>query len=477
MKAIVWMAIMTAFFAGAQEHPYQKTEYKYPEDPLVREKLETWQDMKFGLMMHWGLYAQLGVVESWGLCSEDQSFQDRGGMPYTEYKKMYFDLITKFNPQKFDPGPWAEAAEHAGMKYLVFSTKHHDGFCMFDTKYKEFKITGKESPFRDHPRANVAKEVFDEFRKKGFLIGAYFSKPDWHHPAYWTPLLATPTRCNNYDARKYPDRWKEFKDFTCNQIEELMTGYGAVDILWLDGGWVRPHSTINDEVRSWGYDIPEWEQDIDMPRIVGMARAHQPGLIVVDRTVHGPYENYRTPEQQIPDDVPPFPWETCMTMTQSWGHNYNPRYKSTRRLIHNLVDIVAKGGNYLLNIGPTPEGTFEDEAFERLREIGAWMDVNGEAIYFSRPIAPYKDGQTCLTRNRKTGDVYAIYLAGKAEDTLPPKVELDGIRAVRGSQVVLLGHGNVDWEESGDGMRILVPEGAVASPPCRDAWTFKLTVD
>ena len=123
---------MTAILVQGQEHPYQKTQYDYPGDPLVREKLEQWQDLKFGFMMHWGLYAQLGIVESWGLCSEDQSFQDRGGMPYTEYKKMYFDLIKKFNPQQFDPEPWAKAAKEAGMKYLVFTTKHHDGFIMFD---------------------------------------------------------------------------------------------------------------------------------------------------------------------------------------------------------------------------------------------------------------------------------------------------------------------------------------------------------
>ena len=459
---------------NGQEHPYQKTEYQYPDDALVREKLEKWQDLKFGLMMHWGLYAQLGIVESWGLCSEDQPFQDRGGMPYAEYKEMYFDLITRFDPRKFDPEPWAEAAGNAGMKYLVFSTKHHDGFCLFDTKQKEFKTTGKRCPFHDHPRANVVKEVFEAFRGEGFMIGAYFSKPDWHHPAYWTPLLATPNRCNNYDVRKYPERWQEFKDFTFNQIEELMTGYGDVDILWLDGGWVRPNSTINEEVLSWGYDIPEWEQDIDMPRIAAMARSHQPGLIFVDRTVHGPYENYRTPEQQIPDEVLPYPWETCMTMTQSWGHHFEPRYKSTRRLIHNLVDIVAKGGNYLLNIGPPPEGTFEDEAYRRLKEIGDWIEVNGEAIYDSRPVEPYKEGRVCFTRNRKTGDVYAIYLAGEKETTLPAKLEINGMCAATDSDVRLLGHGKIDWTATAKGMQVTVPEGVIENPPCKHAWTIKM---
>lgn len=270
--------------AESYELQAQEPPYVAPSDPLVREKLEAWQDRKFGLMMHWGLYAQLGIVESWALCSEDQPFQDRGGMPYTEFKEMYFGLIREFDPRLFDPAPWAEAARDAGMRYVVFTTKHHDGFSMWDTKQSDFRITGPDSPFRDNPKANVAKEVFDAFRAQGFMIGAYLSKPDWHHPDYWSPLWATPNRNNNYDTARYPEKWQSFRDFTYNQIEELVTTLGTVDILWLDGGWVRPDSTINDEARSWGFDIAPWEQDIDMPRIATMARSHQPGLLIV-----GPY--------------------------------------------------------------------------------------------------------------------------------------------------------------------------------------------
>lgn len=150
--------------------------------PLVLAKLEEWQDRKFGLLMHWGLYAQLGIVESWALCSEDQSFQDRGGVPYEEFKEMYSGQIEEFDPQDFDPDPWAEAAWDAGMRYVVFTTKHHDGFSMWDTDQTDFRITGPKSAFRNHPRSNVAKEVFGAFRERGFMTGAYFSKADWHHP-------------------------------------------------------------------------------------------------------------------------------------------------------------------------------------------------------------------------------------------------------------------------------------------------------
>jgi len=443
--------------------------YTYPTDPLVREKLEEWRDLKFGLLMHWGLYAQLGIVESWALCSEDQPFQDRGGMPYTEFKEMYFGLIDEFNPTEFDPTPWARAAKDAGMRYVVFTTKHHDGFSMWDTRQTDFRITGPQSPFRDHPRANVAKEIFDAFRAEDFSVGAYFSKADWHHPDYWSPLWATPNRNNNYDIRKYPDKWQSFRDFTFNQIEELMTTMGPIDILWLDGGWVRPDSTINDEVRSWGFDIAPWEQDIDMPRIASMARSHQPGLLVVDRTVHGEYENYRTPEQRVPPAVLDYPWETNMTMTQSWGHNNDPVYKSTEFLIHTLIDVVSKGGNFLLNVAPTPEGTFEEEAYGRLAEIGAWMRVNSESIYDTRPYSTFGEGEYLrYTMSKDSGYVYVIALEWPGEVLMARSLD-----AQPGSAIVLLGSNmRLDWSKEDGGLRIHIPQQL--RTVSEHAWTFRV---
>jgi len=388
---------------------------------------------------------------------------------------MYFNLIKKFNPIKFNPEPWARAAKTAGMKYVVFTTKHHDGFSMWDTKETDFRITGPDSPFHDHPKSNVVKEIFNSFREQKFMIGAYFSKADWHHPDYWWPLYATPNRNNNYDINKYPDKWQRFRDFTFNQINEIMTGYGNIDILWLDGGWVRPDSTINDEVRSWGFDIAKWEQDIDMPRIVQMARKHQPGLIVVDRTVHGPYENYRTPEQRVPDQPLFVPWETNMTMTQSWGHTNDPKYKTVRKLIHTLVDVVAKGGNFLLNVAPTPEGTFEDEAYRHLDEIGQWMKVNNEAIYSSRPIAPYKKGKFAFTQNRNTKAVYAIYLSKSEEDQLLRKIFLENIYPEMNTNLTMLGVSEkLEWETIGDGCLVEITENIIRNQTSKYAWVIKI---
>ncbi|TLY49330.1 MAG: alpha-L-fucosidase, partial [Gammaproteobacteria bacterium] len=183
------------------------------------------------------------------------------------------------------------------MKYVVFTTKHHDGFSMFDTRQTDYRITAPEVPFHSNPRANVAKEVFAAFRAQGFAAGAYFSKPDWHHPDYWAPEWATPDRNVNYDTRKYPQRWQRFVDFTHRQIGELTSQYGPLDILWLDGGWVdsapHPHALPGSG------EVP-WPQDIDMPGLAALARKNQPGLIIVNRAVGGRYENYRTPEQEIP---------------------------------------------------------------------------------------------------------------------------------------------------------------------------------
>ena len=443
--------------------------YIYPTDPLVLEKLETWQDMKFGLLMHWGLYAQLGIVESWALCSEDQSFQDRGGVPYVEFKQMYFDLIKEFNPTHFDPEPWARAARDAGMRYVVFTTKHHDGFSMWDTEQTDFGITGPESPFRDHPRSNVAKEVFDAFRARDFLIGAYFSKPDWHHPDYWSPLWATPNRNNNYDIRKYPEKWQSFRDFTFLQIEELMTTMGRIDVLWLDGGWVRPDSTINDEVRSWGYDIARWEQDIDMPRLAGMARSHQPGLLIVDRTVHGEYENYRTPEQSVPHTALDYPWETNMTMTQSWGHNNNPAYKEPEFLIHTLIDVVSKGGNYLLNVAPTPDGTFENKAYETLAEIGQWMSVNGDGIYSTRPFSTFGEGENLrFTQSKDSSSLFVFALEWPGE-----VLSVQSVPVNPGSDIVMLGADDtLRWSQDETGLHIQVPREL--RNVSKHAWTFRI---
>ena len=214
-------------------------------NPVILQRIDEWQDLKFGFMMHWGIYAQWGIVESWNICNEP--WINRGGANYEDYKRAYWALNKTFNPQHFDPDRWAAAAKGAGMKYVVFTTKHHDGFCMFDSRYTDYSSVGKDCP----AKTDFTRGVVNAFRDADMWIGLYFSKPDWHCDDYWAHEWATPDRNVNYSIADHPDRWKRYCNFTYNQIHELTHNYGQVDILWLDGGWVRPEWSVNDETRPW----------------------------------------------------------------------------------------------------------------------------------------------------------------------------------------------------------------------------------
>ena len=443
----------------AQQNIHQQSSlYEWPKDELVKQKLDKWQDQKFGIIIHWGLYAVPGIIESWALCSEDWIDRD-STISYSDFKKWYWGLQKDFNPVNFNPDHWAKAAKDAGMRYLVFTTKHHDGFCMFDTKQTDFSITN--GPFKNNPKADVAKYVFDAFRKENFMIGAYFSKPDWHTEYYWWPKYATADRNVNYDIRKHPWRWNQYKQFTHHQIGELMNNYGAMDILWLDGGWVRPLETVNDEVRSWGARIPEWSQDIEMPKIATMAREAQPGLLIVDRTVHGPYENYQTPEQRIPSEKIDNPWESCMTLANNWGYVPNDRYKSSARVIHSLIEVVAKGGSLLLGIGPKPDGTLTDEALQRMKEVGQWLSKNGAAIYDTRTVNNYRDSTVYFTQNKKQGLYYALVCLPEKQ-SMPQSIEWKGNAPKKGTKIKLLQTGEtVKWVQQGNITKVLLPSSII----------------
>ncbi|MEJ5350814.1 MAG: alpha-L-fucosidase [Melioribacteraceae bacterium] len=463
--------------AGAVEISKAIKKY-YPEtDPLVLSKLEEWKKLKFGLLIHWAPSSQWGIVESWSLCSEDEEWCKRKIDDYCEYKKQYENLYTTFNPVNFNPAKWAEAAKNAGMKYFVFTTKHHDGFCMFDSKYTDYKITSSKCPFHTNPNANITKVLFNEFRKRDFMIGVYFSKPDWHSDYYWWRRFATPDRNVNYDIKKYPERWKKFVEFTHNQIEELMTDYGKIDILWLDGCWVRSYTEdeLNEERKRANFNIYRIQnQDIDMPALVKKARAKQPGLIIVDRAVPGIYQNYLTPENQIPDELLPYPWETCMPMTPSWSYEPNLEYKSTRQLIHSLIKIVARGGNFLLNIGPKPDGEFEEEAYNRLNEIGKWMRINGEAIYNTSPLYPYQEENIFFTKQSDKIN-YLIYLIDEKEITLPDKIILKKFIPKEASSISILGENkNLSWIIRNDQTIIFIPEDIRLNTQNRFALTIKI---
>ena len=318
-----------------------------PKEKILLEQLEWFKDQKLGLMMHWGPYSQLGLVESWAL-SDDDAEWSREDIDWESdmktFKQQYVDLNKTFNPLRFQPEEWADLASENGFKYLVFTTKHHDGFAMWDTKTTEYKITGKDCPFHTNKNADICRQLFDAFRAKGLPISAYFSKADWHVPSYWAQNQERGEnmwRGPSYNPLDKPELWDEFVQFSHNQMLELLTEYGRIEMLWLDAGWVAAKNN----------------QDIRLGEVVEQARKTQPWLLTADRTVGGPYENIvQRLEQMVPKEPIYVPWESCITMGSAFSFRYEDQYKTGQELVHLLIEIVAKGGNLALNVAPQPDG-------------------------------------------------------------------------------------------------------------------------
>ena len=391
--------------------------YTAPTDSLILQRLEWFRDQKLALMMHYGPYSQIGIDASWSLSDEDASWSRKDVDWETDgdsYRRQYTALAKTFNPVRFQPEKWAQFAAENGFKYLIFTTKHHDGFCMFDTKYTDYRITGPDCPFHSHKYANITREVFEAFREKGIAIAAYFSKPDWNCPWYWAEGMERPAghdRNPTYDIEQHPALWEKFAQFTRDQILELMRDYGRIDILWLDGGQVCAQNG----------------QDIHMSDIIAEARKMQPWLITADRTAGGENENYITPELSIPDHAVRIPWESCVTVGTQWGYKFEDTYKTARELIHMLVQVVSRGGNLALNIGPQPNGELPTAALRELEGLGAWLRINGEAIYATRPAETVQIGDIYYTK--KEDALYAIRLLD-ADEVLPGTVTVPADRTV-----------------------------------------------
>lgn len=397
-------------------HNYSTEDAYIQPDPYIQQQLEGFKDLKLAFMVHWGLYNQLGILPSWGMVDAEAKWSRKcnayADHPYwakdgAKFREEYFDLIHSFNPICFDADEWAELAADCGFKYLIFTTKHHDGFCMWDTKQTDYKVTAAECPYSKRENPDIVKQVFEAFRKKGMKIAAYFSKPDWHSEDYWESGVwkTTPTnRMPTYDIKEKPEKWQAFTRYTHNQMIELVRDCGKVDILWLDGGQV----TIRDGL------------DIKMEEIIPKLRQINPELIVADRTAGTEFENYITPELLIPDEAISVPWESCLTLGQGFHYTYDDDYKSASRLLELLLEIVCKGGNLALNVSPQPNGRIPKNAKAILQELGVWLKKYGEAIYATRPCAPYKENDTFLTQTAEC--VYAVVRG--AADSIPCTQEI-----------------------------------------------------
>lgn len=338
-----------------------------PETEMLKQRLEWFQDLKFGVIFHYGLYAEAGIVESWQLSEKDE--WARENHPYREtieaLRLDYWQLINQFEPKKLDTHKWAKICKDAGFKYCLFTTKHHDGFSMFNTMESEFKIGGKLSPFK----RDILQEVFTAFREAGIATGAYYSKADWYSPFYWLDDDTVKGRHASYDTHLHPEIWARYVSFVHRQIAEITSNYGKVDFLWLDAGWCG-----------------QGKEDLQMDRLAEIAREKQPELIIVDRMMGGRHENYVTPERKIPAlaEIPKKVWESNIPIGNDWGYVPNDTFKSSQELLETLIEVVSKGGNLILGVGPTPDGEFTFEETQRLEEIGHWLALYGEGIYETR---------------------------------------------------------------------------------------------
>ncbi|MEQ1933149.1 MAG: alpha-L-fucosidase [Fimbriimonadaceae bacterium] len=322
-------------------------------------RLEWFREARFGMFIHWGLYAI--PAGKWGTATgHGEWIRETAQIPVEEYEKFQ----SQFNPTKFNANEWASIAKHAGMKYVVITTKHHDGFGLFDSKLTDWDVM--KTPFK----RDIMTEISKAYRGAGLNVGWYHSIMDWHHPDY------LPRRTWETTRTAEGADFNRFEKYLHGQVTELLTNYGKIDMMWFDGEWER----------TWNHQLGE--------RLYKLCRKLQPNVIVNNRvdvgrdgmagmSGKGFYGDYGTPEQEVPaKGIPGATWESCITTNTHWGYNaYDKNYKSGKELLHLLIDVVSKGGNLLLNVGPRADGTFPPEQVERLAHIGKWMKGNSDSIY------------------------------------------------------------------------------------------------
>jgi alpha-L-fucosidase len=385
--------LITAILLVFALFPTQFSLAQLPKESVSQkaDRLKWWTDARFGMFIHWGLYA-LPARHEWVKNAERLTNE--------QYQK-YFEM---FNPDMWDPHEWAKMAKAAGMKYVVLTAKHHEGFCMFDSKFTDYKVTN--TPYGK----DIVKEYVEAFRAEGLKVGFYYSLLDWHHADYTIdgnhPLRQT---SDTAYARLNKGRdMSKYREYIKNQVRELLTNYGEISIIWFDFSFPGKHGK--------GHD------DWDSENLLKMARSLQPGIIVDDRLdledVEGGWD-FTTPEQVQVSKWPEFngkrvPWETCQTFSGSWGY-YRDEYtwKSPSQLLELLIESVSKGGNLLLNVGPTARGAFDSRAQDRLKAMGEWMKFNNRSIYgcTEAPAGIVAPANTLLTYNPVTKRLYIHLLA------------------------------------------------------------------
>jgi alpha-L-fucosidase len=353
------LSLLAVLLSGLTLNAAETKPVPIPTPAPDPERLQWWTDARFGMFIHWGPVSLKGTEIGWSRGGDRRGYGSKGDEIPVE---VYDNLYKEFNPTRFNAKEWVALAQAAGMKYMVFTSRHHDGFSMFDTRANDYKITSPASPFR----RDVVKELADAAHAAGLPFGVYYSQPNWQHPDAFTP-----------------DRHERYLEYLRTQVRELCSNYGRLDIFWFDG-------------------LGKSAQDYDGEGLVKIIRGLQPQININDRT--GLTEDHDTPEQRVGKFQNDRAWESCITICQQWAWKPNDTLKSLQQCLQTLVTCAGGDGNLLFNVGPMPTGEIESRQVERLKEMGAWLAKNGDSIYGTRG-GPWKPTKA-LVSTRKGNRVF-----------------------------------------------------------------------
>ncbi len=467
MKKITPALLLLWFFTNCQPTTTESTVDESPEsesyleesDEEFDDRMEWWRDATFGMFIHWGVYAvPAGIYKEEQIPNIGEWIMNTAGIPIPEYE----EFAKQFNPVKYDAEEWVRIARDAGMKYIVITSKHHDGFSLWDSKVSEYDVIDFAPIKRD-----LLAELRDACNKYGIRLCFYHSIMDWHHQDAQGPHYPT----YNTSEKSNPNFDNYVQNYLKPQVKELIENYSP-DVLWFDGEWI-PEWTHEHGVDMYQF-VRNLKPEIIINNRVDKGRQGMQGMTKTDQNYLG---DFGTPEQEILEGTSSFDWESCMTMNDTWGFkSWDDNWKSAEMLIHNLIDITAKGGNYLLNVGPTAEGLIPQPSVERLAEMGKWLEVNGEAILNTERYEQYKEGEnTYYTVSKDNQYVYAIITAWPEGN-----LQLTQVIPKTDSEIHLLGYEQpLNWHIDGDMTIIEIPEelNDENNRPGDYAWSFSIERD
>jgi len=440
----------------AEEDVQTTTNYLNEPREDFDSRMEWWRDARFGMFIHWGAYAvPAGIYKDQEVDGIGEWIMKKGQVPISEYE----EFAKQFDPVKFNAEEWVRIAKDAGMKYIVITSKHHDGFALWNSEVSDYNIVDF---------APYGKDILDALskacKKEGIALGFYHSIMDWHHPdAQSQSYLMRDSLVHPNGNPGFP---RYVEEYLKPQVKELIDNYDPA-ILWFDGEWT-PEFTHEQGLELYQY-VRSLKPDILINNRVDKGRKGMQGMNKEGENYAG---DFGTPEQEILDATSALDWESCMTMNDTWGFKQSDHnWKSAELLIHNLIDIAAKGGNYLLNVGPTADGEIPEPSVARLQQMGEWLRVNGEAIYKTEKLVKnFKEGDNIrYTKKKGESTYYAIALQR------PETITFNYVKPSEGSSIYLLGvEQPLKWSYAGSGgVEINVPAGITDINEF--AWVFKIT--